>query len=136
MSWSSKKKKTGHFWQGLFCPKEIFLTSVIYLSVYIVYRSRHQRCSARESVLRNFAKFKGKHLCQSLFLVKLPATFLDKETLAQVFPVNFAKFLRTCFLQNTSGRLLLIVLNTPSEYTYFYIAKNNISDTFCLFLKS
>ena len=33
--------------------------------------------------------------------------FINKETLAQVFPVNFAKFLRTPFLQNTSGRLLL-----------------------------
>ena len=27
--------------------------------------------------------------------------------LAQAFPVNFLKFLRTPFLQNTSGRLLL-----------------------------
>ena len=33
--------------------------------------------------------------------------FVKKDTLAQVFPVNFAKFLRTTFLQNTSGRLLL-----------------------------
>ena len=26
-----------------------------------------QRCSVKEGVLRNFAKFTGKHLCQSLF---------------------------------------------------------------------
>ena len=32
------------------------------------YRSRHRRCSLRKGVLRNFAKFTGKHLCQSLFL--------------------------------------------------------------------
>ena len=33
--------------------------------------------------------------------------FIKKETLTQVFfPVNFVKFLRTAFLQNTSGRLL------------------------------
>ena len=31
----------------------------------------------------------------------------SKDTLAQCFPVNFAKVLRTPFLQNTSGRLLL-----------------------------
>ena len=33
--------------------------------------------------------------------------FIKKEPLAQVFPVNFAKFLRTLFLPNTSSRLLL-----------------------------
>ena len=33
--------------------------------------------------------------------------FVKKETLTQVFfPVNFVKFLRTAFLENTSGRLL------------------------------
>ena len=31
------------------------------------------------------------------------------ETPTQVFPVNFAEFLRTTFSQNTSGRLLLII---------------------------
>ena len=30
-------------------------------------RSSHRRCSVGEGVLRNFAKFLGKHLCQSLF---------------------------------------------------------------------
>ena len=34
-------------------------------------------------------------------------SFIKKKTLAQVFPVNFAKFLRIPFLQNTSGRLLV-----------------------------
>ena len=33
--------------------------------------------------------------------------FIKKETQHSCFPVNFAKFLRTPFLQNTSGRLLL-----------------------------
>ena len=32
-----------------------------------VYRSSHQRCSMKKDVLRNFTKFTGKHLCQSLF---------------------------------------------------------------------
>ena len=49
-----------------------------------------------EGVLRNFAKFTGKHLCQRLWHGR--------------FPVNFGKFLRTTFLQNTSGRLLLSFL--------------------------
>ena len=30
-------------------------------------RSSHQRCSIRKGILRNFAKFTGKHLYQSLF---------------------------------------------------------------------
>ena len=41
-------------------------------------RSSHQICSIEIGVLKNFAKFTGKHLCQSLF-------FNKKETLAQVF---------------------------------------------------
>ena len=64
-------------------------------------------------VLKNFTKFTGKYLYQGLFLNKVaglrPATLFKKEALAQVFPVNFAKFLKTLFLQNTSGALLLTV---------------------------
>ena len=54
------------------------------------FKSSHQRCFVRKGVLRNFAKFTGKHLCQSLFLIKLQAWH-------RCFPVNFAKFLRTPF---------------------------------------
>ena len=66
-------------------------------------------CSVKKGVLRKFAKFTGKHLCQRLFCNKVAVfnNFNKKESLAQVFPVNFAKFLRTLFLENTSGRLLL-----------------------------
>ena len=44
------------------------------------------------------------------FLIKLqawPTTLLKKRLWHGCFPVNFAKFLRTPFLQNASGRLLL-----------------------------
>ena len=34
-------------------------------------RSSHRKCYVRKSVLRNFAKFTGKHLCRSPFLIKL-----------------------------------------------------------------
>ena len=47
-----------------------------------VTRSSHRSCSVKKGVLRNFAKFTGKHLCQSLFLIKLglrPATLLKKR---------------------------------------------------------
>ena len=74
--------------------------------------------------LINFAKFTRKHLCQSLccnkvtylrvlFLIRVQVgpqdcTFIKKETLAQAFPVNLAKFIRTSFLTKHLRRLLLI----------------------------
>ena len=78
-----------------------------------IFRSSHRRCSVRKGVFGNFAKFKGKDLCQGLFFNKVagrPATLLKKRLWHGCFPVNFAKFLRTPFLQNTSGRLLLLLL--------------------------
>ena len=47
----------------------------------------------KEGVLSNFAKFTGKHLCQSLFFNKVAGL----RPLVRVFPVNFVKFLRTPF---------------------------------------
>ena len=48
---------------------------------------------------------------ESLFLIILqalgPATLLKKRLWHRFFPVNFVKFLKTPFLQNTSGQLLL-----------------------------
>ena len=74
-------------------------------------RSSHQKCCVKKGVLRNFPKFTGKHLCRSLFLNNVaclgPATLLKKRLWYRCFPVNFAKFLRRPFLQNTPGRLLL-----------------------------
>ena len=48
-----------------------------------------------KSVLRDFAKFSEKHLCQSLFLNKIaglrPATLLKKRLWHRCFPVNFCE---------------------------------------------
>ena len=74
-------------------------------------RSSHQRCSIKKGFLKNFTKFTGKHMYQSLYFHKVTsfrsATLLRKRLWHRCFPVNFAKFLRTPFLQSTSGRLLL-----------------------------
>ena len=51
-------------------------------------------------VLKNFAKFTGKHLSQSLFFNKVAGWHT-------CFPVNFAKFLRTHFLTEHLWSLLL-----------------------------
>ena len=93
--------------------------------------SNLQRCSLNKVVLKTFT---GKHLCQSLFFNKVPGaisflyflkisenlcvfrgyrnktaptTLLKMRLWNRYFSVNFAKFLRTPFSQNTSRRLLL-----------------------------
>ena len=66
------------------------------------------RCSVKKAfVLRNFAKFTGKHLCQSLFFNKVARNFIKKRLWHRCFPVNFAKFLRTTFLTEHPRWLLL-----------------------------
>ena len=88
-------------------------------------RSSHRRCSVRKGVLGNFAKFIGKHLCQCLFFNIVAglrhATLLKKRLWQRCFPVNFPKFLRTTFLQNPSGRLLLICLGRWNSYLSFIV---------------
>ena len=86
-------------------------------------RSSRPNVLCEKGVLRNFAKFTRKHLCQSLFfnkvadicarvsfLIKLqapPATLLKKRLWHWCFPVNFAKFLRTPFFTEHLRWLLL-----------------------------
>ena len=36
-----------------------------------LYKSSHQRCTIKKGVPRNFTKFTGNHLCQSLFFNKV-----------------------------------------------------------------
>ena len=57
----------------------------------------------KKGVLKNFAKFTGKHLCQSLFFDKVAGLR------HRCFPLNFAKFLRTSFIIEHLRYLLLII---------------------------
>ena len=70
-------------------------------------RSSHPEMFCKKGVLRNFAKFTGKHVCQNLFFKKVaglsPAGLLQKRPWHRSFPVNLTKFLRTPFLQKSSG---------------------------------
>ena len=55
------------------------------ISITIVsYRNSRPEVFCEKSVLRNFAKFTGKHLCQSLFFNNVaglrPATLLKKRS--------------------------------------------------------
>ena len=66
-----------------------------------------------KGVLRNFAKFTGKYLCQSLFFNKVAdvrlETLLKKRLAHRRFPVNFVKFLRAPFFTEHLWWLLLDV---------------------------
>ena len=82
-------------------------------------------CSVKKDVLKNFAKFTGKQVCWSLFLINLQTLYslgnhqktydfkgnrrsktLVKRLQHRCFPVNIAKFLRTPILKNICERLL------------------------------
>ena len=72
-----------------------------------LHRSSRPEMFCKKGILRNFPKFSGKHLCQGLFFNKVaglrPGTLLKKRLWHRCFAVNFAKFLRIPFLQNTSS---------------------------------
>ena len=62
------------------------------------FRSNYQGGSVQKGALWNFAKFTGKHLCQSLFFCQsLQSRFIKKETLAQVFSCEFCKIYKNTF---------------------------------------
>ena len=83
----------------------------------MLFRSSRPEMFCKKAVLSDFPKFTGKHLCQSLFITKVGVQgrqFYLKRTLAQVFPVNFAKFGRTPFLTEHLWWLLLVLQNRCS----------------------
>ena len=73
-------------------------------------------CCVKKGVLKKFAKFTGRHLCQSIFFNKVadlrPATLLKKETLAHVFSCEFYKMSKSIF----AYRALLVT----ASFVYLY----------------
>ena len=100
---------------------------------YLVYGFRSSRTQMffKTGIFKNFVKFTGKYVCLSLFLIN----FIKKRLRHSCFPVNFGKFLRTSFLQKTSGRLYVPIssggmcahtwicdsFETPSSLTTYWI---------------
>ena len=98
-----------HFFKA--CPfSSWFLVVDDASQTFHMIRSSHQRCSIWKGVLINFTNFTGKQLCQNSFFNKVeglrPTALLKKRLWHRCFSVNFVIFLRTPFLQNTSGRLV------------------------------
>ena len=73
-------------------------------SRYLGFRSSRLEMFCKKDVLKNFEIFIGKHLCKSL------CNFIKKVILAQLFPVNFTRFLRRAFLKEHFRWLLLLLL--------------------------
>ena len=76
------------------------------------------------SALKNFTKFTGKLLCQSLFFNKVtglkPATLLKKEALPQVFSWEFCEiFKSTIFIEHlcTSVSGFIEIVLSMSSWT-------------------
>ena len=96
----------------------------------VIFRSSRPEVFCQKGILRNFAKFTGKHLWQSLLFNKVaslyplkmsenlwfsdvfrgyrPVTLLKKRLWHRCFPVYFARFLRTLFIIEHPWWLLLV----------------------------
>ena len=87
---------------NLFASNEQHLRQLfIYL---FFFRSNRPEVFCKKGALRNFIKFTGKHLCQSLIFNKV---LLKMRLWHRCFPMNFVKFLRTPFFIEHLWWLLL-----------------------------
>ena len=85
------------------------------------FRNCHRTCSVRESVLRRLA------------------TLLKKSLWHRCFLVNFVKYLRTPFLQNTSRRLLLNIFScrfVSAKKMFWTILQNSQETALSFWIKS
>ena len=78
---------------------------MFYKKTLSIFRSSRSQKFFKIGVLKNFAIFTRKHLCWSLFLIKLQA---KRDSSKRRLPVNIAKYLRTPLLKNICERLLLM----------------------------
>ena len=84
--------------QGLLHTKRLRLNDRKYNSVFKLRTGQKQppNVFCKKGVLRNFAKFTGKNLCQNLFFNK-NCNFTKKETLPRVFSCEFYKISKNTF---------------------------------------
>ena len=105
-----------------------FLSFEKHYYYFIFSKSRNRKCSVRKYILRNFAKFTGKHLCQSLFFHKVAGHLFHRTPLGDYF--YFSKYLLRSFnfiLQsmqfqpapNNESPLFILENECICEITYF-----------------
>ena len=88
-----------------------------------------QRCFIKIGVLKNFAKFTGKHLCQNLFFNKAAGlrapTLKKKKALAQVFSCEFCEIYKNIYFYRT--HLVAASRLIPDSLLFFKTKiKNNL----------
>ena len=111
-------------------------------------RNNHRRCSAKKSVLKNFAKFTGKHLCQSLFFNKVAehlftehlwtTAFVKKVNNLQITkaqPHDVAQLLLTFFCQFQPVVAYKNVAYEKSMYMKYPLRSVNLSVSEIYFVK-
>ena len=84
------------------------------LDLFLACGSSRLDVFCKKEVLRNFAKFTGKHKKE------------QKETLAHWFPVNFVKFIRTLFLTDYL-QWLLLRMSYPILYPFSHILPRSLT---------
>ena len=94
-------------WLGIF--SSCFDTLIKFL-IDTLFRSSCPEIFCIKGVPRNFTKFTGKQLCQSLFFNKVARLWY------RCFPVNFAKLLRTPFFTEHLRWLLLTFAPLSLQY--------------------
>ena len=116
-------------WSRVKCLIKPYFSSPVF-SIHI---SSRPEVFCKKGVFRNFAKFTGKELRQSLFFNNVadfrPAALLKKEALAQVFPCEFCEISKNTFLQNTSSGSLNSSMSykiIQLSHTVYILFKNNV----------
>ena len=112
--WNSRNFQEYLFWRT--SMNDCFYTFIITLIITLTFitfttiRSSPLQMFYKIGVLKNVANFTGKHLCWSLFLIKLQTwicNFNKRRLQHSHFSVKFAKFLRISFLTEHLWWLLL-----------------------------
>ena len=82
------------------------LTIEVNIQIYFAVSTSRNSCPkvfCKKGVLRNIAKFTGKHLCQSLFFNKIAGNFIKKEALAQEFSCEFCEISKNANFYRTAS---------------------------------
>ena len=101
-----QKKMCKHYLLTVQLHRLFIPTIVMYIFTNWEMNFRSLKVFYRKCVLRNFAKFTGKHLCQSLFFNKVAGN----RPVPECFPMNFSKFLKAPFFFTELFRWLVLCL--------------------------
>ena len=81
----------------------------------------HPEVFLEKGVLKIYTEFKGEHSCQSAISIKLLCNFIEITLQHGGSLVNFLHFLRTSFIKNTFGRVLLYGANRNTKLKVYIV---------------